>query len=112
MSHILSVMVRVGQRNLSVAAVFWTLWLVLVIGEIALGSSLAIGIIYWVSIPMLVGFMTVSSLRVLTLVDLQRRVMSVSVLGMTVLVSASLTMSVGIVATSSLKFLSRASMFP
>ena len=103
MQEVTYVLGRVWRHNLTVATAFWALWLGLVSCEIAFGSSMLIGLAFSLSLPLLVGLLALTNMQIMLLVDLRRRVLSLSVLSLAVLLSASVITAVGIVATTSLK---------
>ncbi|NKC12389.1 MAG: hypothetical protein GKR94_09345 [Gammaproteobacteria bacterium] len=66
-----------------------------------LETPLITGITFFLTIPVLVSFLTLTSMRVLTLVDLSNRLLGVSLLGLAVLLPVSVIMMLGILATAS-----------
>ena len=93
----------VFRQNLTVAMPFWVAWLGLAGVEAAVGSNSIVGFLYFITIPLLVGFVTWSSLHLLLVLDLGNRVANIVMLGLAVLVSASVITAVGIVAAASFK---------
>ena len=71
--------------------------------EATVGTSSIVGFLYFITIPLLVGFVTWSSLHLLLVLDLGNRVANIVMLGLAVLVSASVITAVGIVAAASFK---------
>ena len=94
---------RIWAHTLKVAALFWGAFLVLVAVETAVGSSTLLAFLFSLCIPALVGFLTWVNKDILWMIE--RRVLSVVVLGLTVLVSSSVIILVGLVAAVSLKTL-------
>lgn len=92
-----------AERSLSTGIWFWAAWLVLVALEVTLGSNAMIGITYFTTILMLVGFLTWANRRTLFLVE--GRLLALGLLGASVLLAASVIIGVGIAATASLKAL-------
>ena len=93
----------VFRQNLTVAMPFWVAWLGLAGVEATVGTSSIVGFLYFITIPLLVGFVTWSSLHLLLVLDLGNRVANIVMLGLAVLVSASVITAVGIVAAASFK---------
>lgn len=96
-------LVRTWRQMLTVAAVFWALCLVLVALEATMGAHFVLGGLFFLSIPLLVAFVTWST-RDLAVV-LRRGMPAVVVHGACVLIFASLIVLVGLLAASNLKSL-------
>jgi hypothetical protein len=92
------------QRTLSVAAAFWGACLVLVLAESAIGASMVIAALYFLSIPLLVAVLTWVN-KGIVFDRVPRTIVSVFVLGFSVLISSSLIIFVGLLAASNLKTL-------
>jgi hypothetical protein len=88
---------------LAVAAVFWTLSLVLVALEATMGAHFVLGGLYLLSIPLLVAFVAWATKDLAAV--LRRRMPAVALHGACVLVFASLIVLVGLLAASNLKSL-------
>jgi hypothetical protein len=91
------------RQVLSIAIPFWGGWLVLALAEATVGSHPALGIIFSLSLPLLVGLLTWSSLQLLVLIDLGNRILNIAVLGTAVLVCASSITGIGLMAAASFK---------
>jgi hypothetical protein len=95
---------RSYRQNLSVATVFWGVYLVLVIGEVVLGWNIFIGSLFLFSIPLLVAALTWVNKGIVF--DRAPSTMgSVLVLGLSVLIVSSVIILVGVLAASMLKSL-------
>jgi len=95
---------QVLHHTLSVAAIFWAGYLVLVSVEAALGSNVLISGLFFFSIPVLVALLTWVNLGIVY-TRRPRRLWSVFALGGAVLGSASVIILVGLVAAAKLKAL-------
>jgi hypothetical protein len=95
---------RSCRQNLSVATAFWGACLVLVIAEVAIGSNLIIGGLFFLSIPLLVAVLTWVN-KGIVFDRVPRTPGSVIVLGMSVLVASTLIILVGLLAAANLKSL-------
>ena len=96
-------LVRVWRQLLTVAAVFWALCLVLVALETTMGAHFVLGGMFFLSIPLLVACLIWVTKDLSAL--LRRRLPAVIVLGVSVLVSASLIVLIGLLAATHLKAL-------
>ena len=94
---------RIWAHTLKVATAFWGAFLVLVAVETTMGSNSLFAVLFLLSIPALVGFLTWVSKDILWLIE--RRYLSVVVLGITVLFSSSMIILVGLLAGVNLKIL-------
>jgi len=95
---------HIWRRTLSVATSFWAACLVLVAVEAAVGSNLVVGVLFFLSIPALVGCLTwVHMGIVFGEAPASRSLSSVFVLGASVLLSASVIILVGLLAAANLK---------
>ena len=92
-----------AKRTGKVAAAFWVAWLVLVALELAVGASALLGVSYLTSIPLLVICTSWTSRHVLVLAN--QRVLSLCILGLTVLAFSAFIVAVGMLATTGLKAL-------
>ena len=90
-----------ARRSFGVAASFWVLWMVLVGMELTFGPSALVGATYALSIPILVLLLIWTTRHVLVLAD--RRVLSLCVLGLTVLTFSAVIIAAGMLATIGLK---------
>lgn len=97
------VLIRVWRQMLTVAAVFWALCLVLVALEATMGAHLVLSGIFFLSIPLLVAYVTWASKDLAAV--MQRGTPAVVVHGACVLFFASLIVLVGLLAASNLKSL-------
>ena len=95
---------RSCQRNLTVATAFWGACLVLVLAEVAIGSSLVIGGLFFLSIPLLVAVLTWVN-KGIVFDRVPRTLGSVLVLGLSVLVVSTIIILVGLLAAANLKSL-------
>ncbi|NIM27649.1 MAG: hypothetical protein GTO67_05995 [Gammaproteobacteria bacterium] len=95
---------RSCRQNLSVATAFWGACLVLVVAEVAVGSNLVIGGLFFLSIPLLVAVLTWVN-KGIVFDRAPRTLASVVVLGLSVLVVSSLIILVGLLAAANLKSL-------
>lgn len=95
------VLTRLWRQTLSVAAVFWALWLILVALEATMGAHFILGGLYLFSLPLLVGSLTWST-RELTAAP-RRGVGPILIHGACVLVLASIIVLVGLLAAARLK---------
>lgn len=95
---------RSCRQNLSVATAFWGACLVLVIAEVAVGSNIVIGALFFLSIPLLVAVLTWVN-KGIVFDRAPRTISSVFVLGLSVLVVSTLIILVGLLAAANLKSL-------
>ena len=91
------------RRSPGVAAGFWILWLILVCLELTFGPGPAWGPTYAMSIPILVLLLIWTTRQVLVLGD--RRVLSLWLLSLTVLVFSAAIIAAGMSATIGLRML-------
>ena len=91
------------RRSPGVAAGFWILWLILVCLELTFGPGPAWGATYAMSIPILVLLLIWTTRHVLVLGD--RRVLSLWLLSLTVLVFSAAIIAAGMSATIGLRML-------
>jgi hypothetical protein len=103
MIHATAIYRRVCRHYLSVAVLFWGSWLTLVLAETLMGSNSLLGVLFGLSLPLLVVFVTWSSLHLLLVLDLGHRVLNIAALGTAVLLAATLIVGVGLLASASLK---------
>ena len=97
-------LVRGCQKTLSVATAFWGTCLVLVLAEAAIGASMIIAVLFFLSIPLLVAVLTWVN-KGIVFDHVPHSISSVLVLGFSVLVYSSLIIFVGLVAAANLKTL-------
>lgn len=95
---------RSYRQNLSVATVFWGACLLLVMAEVAIGSNLVIGILFFLSIPLLVAVLTWVN-KGIVFDRVPRTLGSVVVLGLSVLAVSTFIILVGLLAAANLKSL-------
>jgi hypothetical protein len=95
---------RSCRQNLSVATAFWGACLVLVVAEVAIGSNIVIGGLFFMSIPLLVAVLTWVN-KGIVFDRAPRTLASVLVLGLSVLVVSTLIILVGLLAAANLKSL-------
>ena len=95
---------RSYRQNLSVATVFWGTYLVLVMVEVALGSNIIIGGLFFLSIPLLVAVLTWVN-KGIVFDRAPRRFSSILVLGLSVLVVSTVIILIGLLAAANLKTL-------
>jgi hypothetical protein len=95
---------RSCRQNLSVATAFWGACLVLVIAEVAIGSNMVIGGLFFLSIPLLVAVLTWVN-KGIVFDRAPRTLSSVLVLGLSVLAVSTLIILVGLLAAANLKSL-------
>jgi hypothetical protein len=95
---------RSCRQNLSVATAFWGACLVLVIAEVAIGSNMVIGGLFFLSIPLLVAVLTWVN-KGIVFDRAPRTLSSVVVLGLSVLAVSTLIILVGLLAAANLKSL-------
>lgn len=95
--------VRIWRQTLSVAAAFWAVCLVLVAFEATMGANFVLGGLFFLSIPMLVAFITWAT-KDLMLV-LRRDVSAVVLLGVCVFFTSTLIILIGLLAAANLKSL-------
>lgn len=96
-------LVRIWRQMLTVAAVFWALCLVLVALEATMGTHFVLGGLFFLSIPLLVAFVTWATKDLAGV--LRQGLPAVVVHGACVLIFASLIVLVGLLAASNLKSL-------
>jgi hypothetical protein len=96
-------LVRVWRQTLSVAIVFWAACLGLVALEVTMGAHFVLGGLFFVSIPVLVCFLTWAVKDLI--LALRRNWSSVVLLGACVLFSSTLIVLVGLLAAANLKTL-------
>ncbi len=89
-----------AQRTLSVAVAFWGLCLVLVVLEASIGENVVSSGLFLLSVPALVVALTWVNR---TTLRARERVSALLVLGISVLVYASIILFVGLLAASALK---------
>ena len=95
---------RSYRQNLSVATAFWSIYLVLIMVEVALGENIVIGSLFFLSIPLLVVVLTWIN-KGIVFDRAPRTVSSVLVLGLSVLVVSAAIILVGLLAAANLKTL-------
>jgi len=95
---------RSYRQNLSVATAFWGIYLVLVVVEAALGASIIVGGLFFLSIPLLVVVLTWIN-KGIVFDRAPRTVSSVLMLGLSVLVVSTAIVLVGLLAAANLKAL-------
>ncbi len=99
-----SVIVRkVARHNLSVAVLFWGGWLALAVAEASVGAHAVLGVLYGLSLPLLVGGALLIVRYVLLVLDLGHRLLDIAAFGIAVLLLASFITGIGLLAASSLK---------
>jgi hypothetical protein len=96
-------LVRIWRQTLSVAVVFWGVCLGLVALEATMGAHFVLGGLFFVSIPILVCFLT-WAIKDLMLV-MRRNLSSVVLLGASVLFASTLIILIGLLAAANLKAL-------
>lgn len=92
------------EKTLGVAAAFWGTYLVLVLAEVAIGASMFIAVLFFLSIPLLVAVLTWVN-KGIVFDHVPHSITSVFVLGFSVLVYSSLIIFIGLVAATNLKTL-------
>lgn len=92
------------QQTLSVASIFWGTCLALVLAEAAIGASMIIAALFFLTIPSLVAGLTWVN-KGIVFDHVPHSIGSVFVLGFSVLVYSSLIIFVGLVAAANLKTL-------
>ncbi len=95
---------HVWRRNVGVATAFWAGCLVLVAVEVTVGLHFVVGLLFFLSIPALVGLLTWVN-RDIVFSRTPRQPMSVLVLGGCVLLAASLIVFIGLLAAVNFKVL-------
>ncbi len=95
---------RSYRQNLSVATAFWGTYLVLVMVEVALDLHVIIGGLFLLSIPLLVAVLTWVN-KGIVFDRAPRKLSSVLVLGLSVLVASTVIILVGLLAAAKLKTL-------
>ena len=104
----LTVFSHLWRRNVGVASAFWGACLALVADEVTVGLHLVVGLLFFLSIPALVGLLTWVN-RGIVFDRSPRHPLSVLVLGAAVLLEASLIVFIGLLASANLKTLIGAS---
>lgn len=92
------------QKTFGVAIVFWGACLALVLAEAAIGASVVIAVLYFLTIPSLVAVLTWVN-KGIVFDHVPHSIGSVFVLGFSVLVYSSLIIFVGLLAAANLKTL-------
>jgi hypothetical protein len=95
---------RSYRQNLSVATVFWGASLLRVMAEVAIGSNVVIGILFFLSIPLLVAVLTWIN-KGIVFDRVPRTLSSVVLLGVSVLAVSTFIILVGLLAAANLKSL-------
>lgn len=95
---------RLWRRNISVATAFWAACLLLVAVEMTVGAKLVVGILFSLCVPALVGLLTWVN-RAIVFDRTPREPTSVLLLGVAVLLAASVIVFVGLLAAANLKAL-------
>ncbi len=95
---------RSYRQNLSVAVAFWGTYLALGMVEVMLGSNIIIGGLFFLSIPLLVVVLTWVN-KGIVFDRVPRTLISVLVLGLSVLIVSAVIILVGLLATANLKTL-------
>ena len=90
-----------GRRILKVALFFWAFCLTLGAIEGTVGSGTIVASIFFLSVPVLVGFLTWANYELLYV--LPRRLTSVLVLGGTLMLSSTAVVMVGLLAAAGMK---------
>lgn len=91
------------RQTLRIAAAFWATCLVLAALEVTIGSNPVSGILFFLSIPVLVGYLTWANKGLVA--GTRRLLLSVVMLGACVLLSATVIILVGLLAAVNLKVL-------
>jgi hypothetical protein len=91
------------RQTLKIAVGFWATWLALGAVEAKVGSNAVVASVFFLSIPALVFFLTWANKDILHIIP--RRSLSVLVLGVSVLLSSSVIVLVGLIAAAKLKLL-------
>ena len=102
--HVSAALSRIWRQNIGVATAFWAGCLLLVAIEATVGADVVVGILFFVSIPALVGLLTWVN-RDIVFDRRPRQPASVLVLGVAVLFTASLIVFIGLLAAANLKML-------
>jgi len=92
------------QKNLTVATIFWGSCLLLVVAEVAIGSNIVIGSLFFLSIPLLVAVLTWVN-KGIVFDRVPRTFGSVLMLGMSVLAVSTVIILVGLLAAANLRTL-------
>ena len=92
------------QKNLTVATTFWGSCLLLVVAEVAIGSNIVIGSLFFLSIPLLVAVLTWVN-KGIVFDRVPRTFGSVLMLGMSVLAVSTVIILVGLLAAANLRTL-------
>ena len=95
---------RMWRQNIGVAAAFWAGCLVLVAIEATVGAGFVVGLLFFLSIPTLVGLLTWVN-RDIVFERRPRQPGSVILLGVAVLFAASVIVFIGLLAAANLKSL-------
>ena len=91
------------EQTLKIATSFWGVCLLLVLIESTVGDNTVTRTIFFLSVPVLVGYLLWANVHLL--MQLRKNVLSVMVLGVYVLCSASAIVFVGLFAAANLKTL-------
>lgn len=94
---------RIWRQTLTVAATFWAACLVLVAFEATLGANFVLGGLFFLSIPLLVAFITWATKDLMLVV--RRSVSAVFVLGVCVFFTSTIIILIGLLAAANLKTL-------
>jgi len=92
---------RVWLRTLQIALAFWSACLALTAVEASVGSTTAVSLLFFASIPALVGCLTWANKDIVA--GARRALVSVVMLGVSVLLSSTLIILVGLAAAAKLK---------
>lgn len=99
----LSFPVAMWEQTLKIATSFWGVCLLLVLIEALIGDNVVTPTIFFLSVPVLVGYLMWANIDLL--MGLRKSLLAVFVLGMYVLCSASAIVFVGLFAAANLKTL-------
>ena len=91
------------EQSLRIATSFWGVCLLLVLIEATVGDNIVTPTVFFLSVPVLVGYLMWTNLDLL--IQLRKSLFAVLVLGVYVLCSASAIVFVGLFAASNLKTL-------
>ncbi len=91
------------EQTLKIATSFWGVCLLLVLIEATVGDNIVTPTIFFLSVPVLVGYLLWANLYLL--MQLRKNLISMLVLGVYVLCSASAIVFVGLFAAANLKTL-------
>ena len=92
---------QVWKRTLRIAVAFWAACLILVTIEATAGANMVLGVVFFLSIPVLVGYLTWANKDIM--VSARRGLLSVIVLGISVLLFSSVIILIGLLAAAKLK---------